>query len=195
MTSDEAWDDRDVVQAVLDGQAMAFEKLVNRYQQPMFRVALTRLGQTHAADEVVQETFLAAYRYLASYKSEYSFKTWLWTILLNQCKLYGAKSGRERKHVDEGTSSREQVEALESPEGCPDEQAELGDELLLLSQWLRQLPETEADALRLRYFAEMKFHEIAETQQCSLATAKNRVRRGLSQLSQRVEERETLSRG
>ena len=52
-----------------------------------------------------------------------------------------------------------------------------------LESLLARLPEAQADALRLRFFGELKFQEIADAMGCSLATAKNRVRWGLTTLS------------
>ena len=52
-----------------------------------------------------------------------------------------------------------------------------------LESLLARLPEAQADALRLRFFGELKFQEIADAMGCSLATAKNRVRWGLTALS------------
>ncbi len=52
---------------------------------------------------------------------------------------------------------------------------------------LDTLPEDQADALRLRFYGQMKFQEIADALQCSLTTAKNRVRWGLTRLSRMVQ--------
>jgi len=54
----------------------------------------------------------------------------------------------------------------------------------LLEQHLSDLPSMQADALRLRFFAGLKFHEIADAMGCSLSTAKNRVRCGLTKMGQ-----------
>jgi RNA polymerase sigma-70 factor (ECF subfamily) len=56
----------------------------------------------------------------------------------------------------------------------------------LLETSLAALPTVQADALRLRFFGGLKFEEIAETMNCSLGTAKNRVRWGLMRMADRV---------
>lgn len=63
----------------------------------------------------------------------------------------------------------------------------------LLEKSLERLPEPEADALRLRFFGDLKFQEIADTMQCSLGTAKNRVRKGLVRLARIVTDAEALA--
>jgi RNA polymerase sigma-70 factor (ECF subfamily) len=65
----------------------------------------------------------------------------------------------------------------------------------LLEASLAALPTVQADALRLRFFGGLKFEEIAETMQCSLGTAKNRVRWGLMRLADRVHSLRTNQEG
>ena len=93
------------------GQAACFAELVNRYEMALRRVARSRLGREDWADDVVQETLLAAYRGINSYDPRYNFRTWLWTILLNQCNGHyqcrrGAclwnRSRRSASHVRPG---------------------------------------------------------------------------------------------
>ena len=56
-----------------------------------------------------------------------------------------------------------------------------------LDAMLNQLPQQNATALRLRFFGGLKFHEIATTMKCSLSSAKNRVRLGLTQLAEMID--------
>ena len=74
----------------------AFAELVRRYQGALRRVAESRLGTVEAAEDVVQETFLAAYKSRHSYDDRFGFRTWLWTILLNQCRRYAGRQARAR---------------------------------------------------------------------------------------------------
>jgi RNA polymerase sigma-70 factor (ECF subfamily) len=67
------------------GETECFAELVRRYRPPLARVARSRLGRADWAEDAVQETFLAAFKSRASYDPRFSFRTWLWTILLNQC--------------------------------------------------------------------------------------------------------------
>ena len=77
--------DADLFARVQAGDTDAFAELVRRYQPALVRVAHSRLGRMDWAEDVVQETFLSAFKSCASYDPRYSFRTWLWTILLNQC--------------------------------------------------------------------------------------------------------------
>ena len=81
---------------VLAGRREQFGEIVRKYQGPLMRLAVSRLGRLDLAEDAVQETFLCAFKSLASYDSRFSFRTWLWTILLNQC----------RRHLRRGPASR-----------------------------------------------------------------------------------------
>ena len=77
-----------LIAAVLAGDREQFAGLVSRYQRPLLRVARSRMGRPDWAEDVVQDTFLSAFKSLHSYDSRYSFRTWMWTILLNQCRRH-----------------------------------------------------------------------------------------------------------
>jgi RNA polymerase sigma-70 factor (ECF subfamily) len=178
-----------LIAAVLAGDQEQFAELVQRYQRALLRVAASRLGRQDWAEDVVQETFLCALKWLRSYDSRYSFRTWLWTILLNQCHRHWKKHSRglfvgswpetEQQHEVSAEIIR-QLQREDSPAQhlLARERAQLLDGLLL------RLPEVQADALRLRFFGGLKFPEIAAATNCSLSTAKNRVKLGLARLAE-----------
>ena len=178
--------DADLMRRANKGDSSAFNQLVGRYQPALRRVALSRLGSVEAAEDVVQETFLAAYKSRHSYDERFGFRTWLWTILLNQCRrLAGRQAGGPRAMSLDVGEDRLQV-ARTSDNADP---AGLADILAcerreLLDSLLGRLSAVQADALRLRFFGGLKFQEIADAMHCSLCTAKNRVRWGLVRLSE-----------
>lgn len=184
-------DDAQIMQRVQAGQCELFEILVRRYQGALVRAAWSKLGNQAWAEDVAQETFLAAYAARASYRAEFSFRTWLWTILLNLCKRQWKR--REQRPLEYGdVESRTDVAA----EATVTEETALAvllstEERERMAQWLERLPEVQADALRLRYFGGLKFEEIAAAMGSSLGAAKIRVKNGLLAMAEwlRVEER------
>lgn len=180
--------DASLLARVSRGESECFSELVRRYQPAMSRVARSRLGRADWAEDVVQETFLAVFKSSASYDPRYSFRTWLWTILLNQCHANFHRRLRSVP-VESSTSAAEQAEQLTQDEGNSPLAALLAKERSAqLESLLGEMLESQADALRLRFFAGLKFHEIADAMQCSLNTAKNRVRSGLLHMAQRLQE-------
>ncbi len=181
MTEQVSQSDGALIAAALVGEDGAFAQLARRYQLPLFQAARSRLGDQQLAEDAVQEALLCAFRWLHTYDSRFSFRTWLWTILLNQCTRIAQRRNK--------ASSAEQAAPL-----CPRTQESLAasspvEQLLAqenadrLHELLARLPEAQADALRLRFFGELKFEEIAQAMECSVSGAKNRVRLGLTQLA------------
>lgn len=171
-----------LIAAVLAGEGEAFAPLVRRYQAALLRAAISRLGRREWAEEAVQETFLCAHRWLESYDSRYSFRTWLWTILLNQCTRL-AKREQKQPVADAAQISAAMCEPL-CPASSPLEQLLARESNQRVHALLLQLPEAQADALRLRFFGELTFPEIAAAMQISEPGAKHRVKSGLLKLSE-----------
>lgn len=188
--------DGEVIARVLAGDREQFAVLAERYWEPLMRVALGRMPDREAAEDAVQETFLNALKSLHSYNSLYSFRTWLWTILLNQCRrqlkrqargqwLRGdaAEGGEQAGGERAPSTARELAEGLLGRELEPAEHVVVRERAERLKRLLDRLPAAQADAIRLRFYGGLKFQEIATAMGCSLSTAKNRVRWGLEKLS------------
>lgn len=188
--------DGTLVAAVLAGRREAFDLIVQRYQRALTYAARGRLGNVDLADDVVQEAFLCALKWLHTYDSRYSFRTWLWTILLNQCSRAAQKIGRQQRVLSPAgvTANAEATTLVASGEVSPLEGLLARESAERVQEVLSRLPQNQADALRLRFFGGLKFNEIADAQGCSLTSAKTRVRQGLVQMSQWLRESETLQR-
>jgi RNA polymerase sigma-70 factor (ECF subfamily) len=184
-----------LIAAALAGEREAFALLVRRYQGPLFKAAASRLGRREWAEEAVQETFLCAHRWLATYDSRYSFRTWLWTILLNQCSRLAKREAKHTPLVAAKGQPADTVAAL--PHARQDPRPSPLDLLLAkeatdqLYDLLGRLPEVQADALRLRFFGGLTFPEIAAAVHCSEPGAKLRVKNGLTTLSNWLKAGET----
>lgn len=174
--------DQQLMQQVQQGRIEFFEELVRRHEPALLRAARNKLCNRQWAEEAVQETFLAAFASRQRFDQRYSLRGWLWTILLNECRTL---SRRERHRADRGAGWSMEASAVPEPftgaTQLPDLLRAERDELL--ARLLAELPEAEADALRMRFFGELQFQEIAEAAACSLNGAKMRVKRGLERLA------------
>lgn len=74
--------DEELVAAALEGSAPAFTELVERYQERLLRFLFTRCATRADAEDALQDTFLNAYRYLATYRPRWRFSTWLYRIAI-----------------------------------------------------------------------------------------------------------------
>jgi len=78
--------EKELIGSAQQGSVDAFEKLVIHYQDRLYRFLLARAANRSDAEDALQETFAAAFRYLPGYKPRYQFSTWLFTIAIR--KLY-----------------------------------------------------------------------------------------------------------
>ena len=149
----------------------------------MLRAACSKLRNSAAAEEAVQDAFLNAYARRVTFNPQYSFRGWLWTILLNTCRTLDR---RERNRPDQANNG----DLLNQNKPVSNDDA-LGHLLhlernALLAELLNELPEPQSDALRLRFYGGLKFEEIAQAMNCSLYGTKQRVRCGLERLAAAV---------
>lgn len=172
--------DLDIMLRVQAGETDLFGELVRRYRTRLTLFAASKLRRDDLAEEVVQETFLAAYRARDGYSPKFAFSTWIWTILLNLTKSVGRKEERHR---------RGRVEALpefleeRNDSGAPATRLLAEERRDRIIRILDRLPEFEADAIRLKFFGGLKYEEIALAMDSSVSGAKVRVRRGLERLA------------
>lgn len=175
--------DADIMARVQAGEADCFGQLVLRYHDRLLRVAESKLADRGAAEDVVQEAFLAAYAARESYDPQFAFSTWLWTILLNLCRR---KSRRRTSEDPRSPACLTDGLVVADDEAEPVLRLMRQEQCEQLQRLLAELPEPQADALRLRFFGGLKYEEIAVAMECSLSGAKRRVKTGLQTLSRRL---------
>jgi RNA polymerase sigma-70 factor, ECF subfamily len=176
--------DGSLIAAALAGDEPAFALLVERYRAPLSKAAHSRLGRRELAEEAVQETFLCAHRWLGTYDSRYSFRTWLWTILLNQCTRLAKREARHGSKAEVASVSDAALSGNVCRLASPLDQLLARERSEQLHELLARLPEPQADALRLRFFGGLTFPELAAAMGCSEPGAKHRIKAALLKLSQ-----------
>lgn len=172
--------DAQILLEVQRGRIDLFDQLVARHRPRMLRFATSKLLDESAAEDAVQEAWLAVYAARHTYRPEFAVTTWVYTILLNLCR----RSARQRRQLVLTDAPLQRVCGRES---TPLASLMAAERRELLLSWLSELPEAEADALRLRFFSGLKFEEIAAAMQSSVSGAKVRVRRGLERLAARMQ--------
>lgn len=144
-----------------DGDGQAFRALVERHSRTIFRLAHRMTGNEHDAEDVVQETFLRAYRQLGRFEARANFGTWLYRIAVN-CSIDVIRS-RRRGDATEGS------DALDQASGAPVGQTEPPDlDRLVFSTEIKRrvtaalggLSQMERAAFVLRHFEGQSIEEI-----------------------------------
>lgn len=93
-------EEREWIRRCQQGDTEAFERLVNRHQRMIHALTYRMTGSLSDAEDLAQETFIRAYRQIASFRGEASFATWLYRIAINTCLNWG-EGARRRQALDE----------------------------------------------------------------------------------------------
>src|ERR1700747_1750891 len=97
----EQLDDIAIIQLILKGQQAAYATLVDRHQQYVFTLALRYVNNRELAEELAQDVFVKAYKYLADFKGNCKFSTWLYTIVNTTCLSHLRKKKDETILLEE----------------------------------------------------------------------------------------------
>lgn len=170
------------------GDPQALEALLVRYQPRLLRFGLRMCGRAEDAEDVVQESMMAAVRSLPDFRGEASLSTWLYTIARSFC----LKKRRRSKFAPEHEASLEDVEAqgrlhVADPGATPEEAAfgaEMDDALRAA---MLSLEEGQREVLLLRDVESLSAAEVAEVTGLSVSAVKSKLHRARASLRQRLQ--------
>lgn len=168
-------DDREIVQAVLDGDRDAFRLLVEREQVAVYRACLRVLGRPHDAEDVAQESFVIAYRSLGSYRGEGPLGGWLMRIATRQAFR---RLGRRREAADITAAG----EIAAARDADPLAATLAGERQRTVRLAVAALPEPYRETVALRFFGDLALDEIASITRRPVNTVKTHLRRGLQRM-------------
>ncbi len=176
MTSERYFDeDSEAAHRALDGDREAFGDLVAKYQGPIYSYALHFFRDADRAEDLAQDTFLRAFRFLHTYDQRRRFSTWLYTIARNLC------IDRQRENVRKGAVDIESVPTrylAGSEAGNPLRVLEEQEDRSRLLDAIRGLPEKYKTPIILCYLQGLSYQEITEILGISLNNTKIRIFRG-----------------
>ena len=162
-----------LVAQVLAGNKSEFRRLVERYQQPAFRFALNLVGNEHDAEDIAQESFIAAYDHLDSFNArKASMLTWLLTIVRNRCVNH-LKRNRPATIAESITQTQ--------PAATNDEPTR-NEFWRGLDEALDGLPIEQKTAFVLAEIEDLSYAAIAQIEQTTLGTVKSRIHRAKQRL-------------
>jgi RNA polymerase sigma-70 factor (ECF subfamily) len=182
--------DERAVMRFLAGDPSGFEDIVRHYSAMIFSLAARVVGPAEAED-VVQETFLRAYRGLEKFRGESSLKTWLYAIALNRARArYGALS-RLRGLFSRASHDRKDpfaaMDEVSDPGATPEQHAVMREQRRRLRAAMAVLPEEFRAAVVLRDLEGLSYEEVAAVLGVPVGTVRSRLARGRALL------KETLS--
>ncbi len=168
--------DRELVDAVLNGDADAFRVLVDRESHTVVAICSSVLRDPDEAQDVAQDAFVQAYRSLAGYRGDGAFGAWIGRIAT---RMAGQRAAERRRNA-----LPELPYGFDSPDGRD------GPELQLMSlehsdalrTAINELPPDQREVVTMRFYGDMPIDEIALRTHTPTGTVKSRLHRGLARL-------------
>ena len=163
------------------GDSEAFRALVERHSRSVFRLAYRMTGNEQDAEDVVQESFLRAYRQLGRFESRANFGTWLYRIVSNcSVDLMRSKQARHDQVRGESLDQAAQMPAADLP--GPERMAQSAEIERRVQTALAGLSPLERAAFTLRHYEGRSIDEISATLGLGTSAAKHSVFRAVKKL-------------
>jgi RNA polymerase sigma-70 factor (ECF subfamily) len=166
----------DLVTYALEGDDLAWEALVEDHQEAVFRLAYLLIGNADDAEDIAQETFIAAYKALHTFDRSRPLRPWLLSIAANRARntyrsvsRYSAAIGRFAKTLSGTAASAEAISTR-------------NDEERSLWKAIQRLKHEDQQIIYLRYFLELSVPDTADTLDIAPGTVKSRLHRALERL-------------
>jgi RNA polymerase sigma-70 factor (ECF subfamily) len=172
----ESLSDQQLVERVQHGDKRAFDLLVIKYQGKVASLVGRYVHDLDEVKDVVQETFVKAYRALPNFRGERAFYTWLYRIGVNTAKNYLVSRGRRPPAEDVPAEDAPYV-GYQSLNNTDSPEKNLSRDQLegAIYEGIQALPEDLRGALCLREFDGLSYEEIAEVMDCPVGTVRSRI--------------------
>jgi RNA polymerase sigma-70 factor (ECF subfamily) len=182
MPLDASLNDAALVRRSLDGDREAFGVLVSRHARSILSVTSRMLGPTADAEDVAQETFVAAFKSLSSFQFDAKFSTWLYRIAVNKCTdvLRAKRTTVSLDETSDDGSARWEAADEETPHSEL-EQIELAWEL---DKGIQALPHVYRESFVLKHIEGLGYDEMSEVLGVHRDTLKMRVYKARTMLCQ-----------
>src|SRR5437879_9634753 len=172
--------DQEVVARVLGGDREAFGLIVRRYESGLLRFATRVLGSRDAAADAVAESFMRAYRHLASCRDPARLRTWLYRIVANRCKSHLARRPIADVPLDDAPPVADPADSHGA--------LERAEQLALVERALAQLSPEKREAFVLKHVEGLSYQEMAAVPGERIPTLKMRVHRARDALLRALED-------
>lgn len=166
--------DKDLVQEFIAGDQSAFDALVRRHQDRIYRLACAKLYSSEDAVDVAQEVFLRAYNGLQRFRFQAEPFTWLYKTLENTCNEYNRRIIRHNKIAS----------SLEN-DTTDNYEENTGEGKIFMHQvrtMVQKLPKRQQDVVLLRVFEGMSVDETATALKCRAGTVKAHLHKAINNL-------------
>ena len=180
--------DEALVKIAQAGDNRAFDELVKRYQDKVYRLAYKILRHEEDAAEALQDAFLSAFRGLPKFKVESTFSTWLYRIATNASLMKYRKRREGHVSLEQSQSGEGDAEPMQVPDWSTQPLKDLLDSETreVMEEGIQRLPEELRTVFVLRDIQELSNSEVAEILGLTVAAVKSRLHRARIALRDRL---------
>jgi len=171
--------DQEIIRRVLDGSRDAFETLIVRYSDPLYRHALGMTGSPDVAEDILQASFIKAYQHLSEVRGR--FDAWVFRIVANACKDWLKNIRRTHVSYEEDDQP--------SSYATPDEELDRNELRTDLGHALAALPTSLREAFVMKHVEGRSYEEMADLLSTTVGALKMRVHRARESLQELLEEK------
>ena len=177
--------DEEVVGRVRAGETALFEVIMRRYNQRLFRVARSILGNDGEAEDVTQEAYVRSYMHLDQFEGRAKFSTWLTKIAVHEA-LARLRARQRLVEIDAMSGALEDGRTLESESPSPEQEVMTQTIKIVLEAAVEKLPETYRSVFMMRDVEGMSTAETADCLDLSEESVKVRLHRARSMLRKHI---------
>lgn len=161
-------DEIQLLRRASEGDAAAFDALVNEYKDRVFAQVRRRVRDQHQAEDITQEVFLRLFRAAGSggFSARSRLSTWLYTITSNCIADHFRRRGQDSDELSTETAD---------PRAGPTALASTGEQRQIVAELVRRLPDDQRQVVEMRILDNLSFAEIAELIGIPIPTAKSRM--------------------
>lgn len=183
--------DAQLIERVKRGDQKAFELLVLKYQRKIDRLVARIVRDRNQIPDIVQETFIRAYRALPNFRGEAQFYTWLYRIAVNTAKKALLELNRQPIAAEILHTGSEENETYSSENALidtatPDAALAAKEIAQTVNNAVEALPEELRQAITLREIEGLSYEEIAEVMGCPIGTVRSRIFRAREAIAQKL---------
>ncbi len=178
--------DQALIERVQQGDKQAFNLLVSKYQRKVARLVSRLVRDPDDIEDVVQDTFIKAYKALANFRGESAFYTWIYRIAINTAKNHLVAQGRRpstpHEVSDEDSETFDETDTL-SDIDTPESVMVSRQIAATVNRAMEELPEELKTAIVMREIDGMSYEDIALAMNCPIGTVRSRIFRAREAIS------------
>ena len=181
--------DQKLVEKAQKGDKQAFGILVEKYHKKLYRLLSRMVRDQSEIEDIVQDSFIKAYRAINNFRGDSAFYTWLYRIGVNTAKNHLMALGRRPKAMNEV-----ELEDIENFDDAGDLRTYETPESVMMTKeiaatvndTIEHLPEELRSAITLREMDGLSYEEIAEIMDCPIGTVRSRIFRARESIAEKL---------